>query len=85
MNNNLSLILKKKDRSVSFLKRNTNITRYSLDKIIKGEKSPTLNQAKQIAKALNILVSEIFFGKNERKSYGSRERKREMMKEKKSE
>jgi len=61
MNNNLSIILKKEDRTVSFLKRNTNITRYSLDKIVKGEKSPTLNQSKQIANALNVLISDIFF------------------------
>jgi len=61
MNNNLSIILKKEDRTVSFLKRNTNITRYSLDKIVKGEKSLTLNQSKQIANALNVLISDIFF------------------------
>ena len=61
MNNNLSIILKREDRTVSFLKRNTNITRYSLDKIVKGEKSPTLNQVEQIANALNVLTSDIFF------------------------
>lgn len=52
-------IMKKKNRSISFLQRETGISRYSLELIVKELKSPTIEQVKQIAKALEISVSEI--------------------------
>lgn len=52
-------ILKSKNRSVSWLQRKTGIARYSLDLIVKGLKSPTIEQSKKIAEALNVTISEI--------------------------
>ena len=54
------MILKEKDRTVSFLVRQTGISRYSLDKIVKGEKSPIIEEANRIAKALSEKVGNIF-------------------------
>jgi len=54
------MILKEKDRTVSFLVRRTGISRYSLDKIVKGEKSPIIEEANRIAKALSETVENIF-------------------------
>ncbi len=58
--NKLKMILKEKDRTVSFLVRRTGISRYSLDKIVKGEKSPIIEEANRIAKALSETVENIF-------------------------
>ncbi len=58
--NKLKMILKEKDRTVSFLVRRTGISRYSLDKIVKGEKSPIIEEANKIAKALSETVENIF-------------------------
>ena len=58
--NKLKMILKEKDRTVSFLVRQTGISRYSLDKIVKGEKSPIIEEANRIAKALSEKVGNIF-------------------------
>lgn len=54
-------ILKQKNRSVSWLQRETGISRYSLDLIVKELKSPTIEQVKKIAKALNVSISEILW------------------------
>ncbi|GAG67937.1 unnamed protein product [marine sediment metagenome] len=54
-------ILKQKNRSVSWLQRETGISRYSLDLIVKEIKSPTVKQVKKIAEALDVSVSEILW------------------------
>ena len=52
-------IMKEKNRSVSFLQRRTGISWYSLDLIVNELKSPTIEQVKKIAKALEVSISEI--------------------------
>jgi len=54
-------ILKQKNRSVSWLQRETGISKYSLDLIVKELKSPTTKQIKKIAEALDVSVSEILW------------------------
>lgn len=57
--NNIKKILKEKNRSVSFLQRRTGISRWSLDLIVKGLKSPTIEEAKKIAEALEVPVEDV--------------------------
>ena len=55
--------MKKRNRSTSFLQRETGISRYSLDLIVNELKSPTIEEIKKIAGALEInfvdIVAEI--------------------------
>jgi transcriptional regulator with XRE-family HTH domain len=64
MKTKIKEILKKQDRSVSFLKRRTKISRYSLDLIVSGKKSPTVEQVSEIANALDVKPENIFFDIN---------------------
>jgi len=57
----LKKLLREKYRSVSYLVEVTKISRYTLDSIAHGKKSPTLDQALKIAKALDIKDTDIFF------------------------
>jgi DNA-binding XRE family transcriptional regulator len=59
--NNIKEILKKQERNVSFLKKKTSISRYSLDLIVKNKKSPTWQQILEIANVLNVRPKDIFF------------------------
>jgi len=54
-------ILKQKNRSVSWLQKETKISRYSLDLMVKELKSPTTEQIKKIAEALDVSISEILW------------------------
>jgi len=59
MNNKIKNLLKIKDRRISNLVRNTDISRYRLDLIINGVVSPTIEEAKQIAKALGFPIEKV--------------------------
>lgn len=61
---NLKNILKLKDRSISYLVRKTGIARYSLDLIVQGKKSPTIEEANKISEALGETIENIFFDKS---------------------
>ena len=58
--NKVKEILEKHDRPVSYLVRMTRISRYTLDKIVKNEKSPSINELMEISNALDEDI-KIFF------------------------
>ena len=61
--NKVKEILEKHDRPVSYLVRMTRISRYTLDKIVKNEKSPSIDELMEISNALNEDI-KIFFESN---------------------
>ena len=57
----LKKLLREKYRSVSYLVEKTKISRYTLDSIAHGRKSPTIDEALKIALALEMDKKDIFF------------------------
>jgi len=64
MEKNLKDILKIKERTLTFLQRKTGITRYRLDLIAEGKRSPTLIEIKKIAEALEVTIDDLIKNSN---------------------